>query len=113
MIFFTLTPFWLNFFENMSTIQFNHRVLATITCVFILYTVFRELRRQPAGYYKTILKLLLFYCVTIFTSITAVINAVPFLIGITHQIGGLINLTLITLIISEIIKRNYSFTEKL
>ena len=57
---FTLTPFWLNFFENMSTIQFNHRVLATITCVFILYTVFRELRRQPAGYYKTILKLLLF-----------------------------------------------------
>jgi len=41
--------------------------------------------------------------------VTAVLHAVPFVIGITHQLGGLINLTLITLIISEIIKRNYSF----
>ena len=111
---FTLTPFWLNFFENMSTIQFNHRALATITCIFILYTVFRELRRQPAGYYKIMLKLLLFFILLQYLlGITAVIHAVPFVIGITHQIGGLINLTLITLIISEIIKRNYSFTKKL
>ncbi len=107
---FTLTPFWLNFFENMSTIQFNHRVLATITCLFILYATFKEHNRQPAGFYKTILKLLLFFIVLQYLlGVTAVIHAVPFVIGITHQLGGLINLTLITLIISEIIKRNYSF----
>ena len=107
---FTLTPFWLNFFENMSTIQFNHRVLATITCIFILYATLKEFRKQPQGYYKTILKLLLFFIVFQYLlGVTAVIHAVPFVVGITHQIGGLVNLTLITLIISEISKKSYSF----
>jgi heme A synthase len=93
----------------MSTIQFNHRALATITFVFILYTVLRELKSQPAGYFKTILKLLLFFIVSQYLlGITAVIHAVPFVIGITHQLGALINLTLVTLILSDIYNRNYS-----
>jgi cytochrome c oxidase assembly protein subunit 15 len=35
---FALQPFWLNFFENILTIQFNHRVLAYL--IFVMVCVF-------------------------------------------------------------------------
>lgn len=108
---FDLNPLWLNFFENMSLIQFNHRLLATFTCFYILITVIRELGKKPKGIHKVFLIMLGFLIISqYFLGISAVLYAVPFLIGLVHQLGALLNLTILTLIISERFKNNYNLT---
>ena len=106
---FDLNPYWINFFENMSLIQFNHRLLATFTCFYIIITVIIELGKKPEKIHKRFLIILAFLIITQYLlGITAVLYAVPFLIGLVHQLGALLNLTLLTLIISEKFKNNYS-----
>lgn len=41
---FSLTPFWQNFIVNKGTVQFCHRLLATITALTVLVTAIRGLR---------------------------------------------------------------------
>ena len=106
---FDLNPNWINFFENMSLIQFNHRLLATFTCFYIIITVIIELGKQPEKIHKRFLIMLAFLIISQYLlGITAVLYAVPFLIGLVHQLGALLNLTLLTLIISDKFKNNYS-----
>jgi cytochrome c oxidase assembly protein subunit 15 len=43
-----LTPFWRNLFENLATVQFNHRLLAVITLLaVIVYWAMAMQRRLP------------------------------------------------------------------
>ncbi len=48
--FYRLHPVWLNFIANQATVQFDHRVLATVTALSVLVTAVMGLREPlPAG----------------------------------------------------------------
>ena len=101
---FDMSPLWKNFFENTSLIQFNHRILATFTCITILTTSLIYLRKYNEYHIinKVLLLGIIFAIILQYSlGVLALINYVPLTLGLIHQLGGLLNLTLITLFISH------------
>ena len=101
---FDMSPLWKNFFENTSLIQFNHRILATFTCITILTTSLIYLRKYNEYHIinKVLLLGIIFAIILQYSlGVLALINYVPLTLGLIHQLGGLLNLTLITLLISH------------
>lgn len=98
---FVLQPIWKNFFENISLIQFNHRIFATCTAFFLIYVSVRQLKFGN-NLEKKILKLIII-CVSFqyILGILVVRLYVPISIGVLHQFGSLIILSLLTILISE------------
>lgn len=99
---FVLTPFWINFFENKNLIQFDHRILATVTSAIIIFTWFKNhklIKTRLLGKFLTFstIFIVLQYSLGI---ITLKLN-VPISLGVIHQLGSLIILSLITICISE------------
>ncbi|MDH5766204.1 MAG: COX15/CtaA family protein [Gammaproteobacteria bacterium] len=91
---FTLTPIWHNFFENIITVQFDHRVLATT--LFLLIPVFwaksRKLELKPTA--RLSINLLLAALVLQITlGISTLLLVVPVALAATHQAGAVILLT--------------------
>ena len=100
---FLLKPLWTNFFENISLIQFDHRVLASITSLTIILTCIND--RKKFG--NTLIRgLYLFIISAIILQYTlGVITLklyVPIALGAIHQLGSLIVLSAITILFSEI-----------
>ena len=98
---FVLQPIWKNFFENISLIQFIHRIFATFTAFFLIYVSVRQLKFGN-NFEKKILKLIII-CVSFqyILGILVVRLYVPISIGVLHQFGSLIILSLLTILISE------------
>lgn len=100
---FLMEPKWVNFFENMPLIQFNHRILATFTGLIIIYTCIRNLKYFRKSLIGILLKCLLLLIV--FQYIIGIVTlkyAAPVLIGSMHQMGSIIILTILIVILSEI-----------
>ena len=100
---FIMKPLWLNFFENISLVQFDHRVLATITAITILFTCYHNIKIIKDTFINRLFLILsgliiLQYLLGIFV----LKLLVPVSLGVIHQLGSLIVLTLVTIIISEI-----------
>ena len=100
---FRLEPWWKNFFENISLIQFDHRILATFTLCTILYVWFTNNNKKYNRVIRSLLNLLV---LAIFLQyglgILTLLFYVPVGLGVIHQLGSLVLLSLITLVISEI-----------
>jgi cytochrome c oxidase assembly protein subunit 15 len=81
-----LEPFWRNFFDNMTTVQFDHRLLAITTFVLIVVYWFRArsadlpTRARPAAN-----ALLHTAIVQVALGIATLLFAVPVVLGATHQ----------------------------
>ena len=91
----TLSPWWLNIFENITTIQFNHRMVAYLLAglaltqfVWILRTADDEALTRSAG----ILALGIF--VQAGLGIWTLLEVVPLWLGLAHQAGAAIVLIL-------------------
>lgn len=95
---FELTPVWRNFFENIVTVQFDHRVLATL--LFLIIPVFwlkagklaGEGRLHPlarAGSHLLIAALAL----QITLGISTLLLVVPVTLAAAHQAGAVVLLT--------------------
>ena len=107
---FYMSPTWLNFFENTSLIQLNHRILATITSLTILLSAISCITsKQTLRSVNQILLvgIILAIVVQYTLGVLTLVNYVPVSLGIMHQFGGLLNLTLITLFISNNTKKKY------
>ena len=105
-----MSPTWLNFFENTSLIQLNHRILATITSLTILLSAISCITsKQTLRSVNQILLvgIILAIVVQYTLGVLTLVNYVPVSLGIMHQFGGLLNLTLITLFISNNTKKKY------
>ena len=81
-----LDPFWRNFFDNMTTVQFDHRLLAITTFVLIVVYWFQArsaalpARARPAAnalLHSVILQVVL--------GIATLMLAVPVILGAAHQ----------------------------
>ena len=91
---FAIDPLWRNFFENIITVQFDHRVLATI--LFLLIPTFwlkaRQLTLEPMSQLSTHL-LLAALILQVTLGISTLLLVVPVALAAAHQGGAVILLT--------------------
>jgi len=81
-----LEPIWRNFFDNMTTVQFDHRWLAITT--FVLVVAFWSRARKaelPARARPMVNALLHTAILQVALGITTLLMAVPVILGATHQ----------------------------
>ena len=104
---FALTPFWTNFFDNMTTVQFDHRIIAYILAIMIPIFWFKLRRRDVSNRTKTLSNLLLgLLALQIVLGITTLIYHVPTVLGVAHQaIGSLLFITSLAVTQSIISRR--------
>ena len=99
---FILEPKWLNFFENKTLIQFDHRLLASATGLFIMYTCLKNFKLYKNTVIKRLLVILFFLIIFQYTiGILTLKLMVPISIGSLHQMGSVGVLSIIIVILSE------------
>ena len=94
-----LEPGWRNLFENIATVQFVHRVLATTTFLTIL-VFWLSLLRQPLPRPSRVAAhlLMLMADIQVGLGISTLLLHVPVPLAATHQAGALLLLTLALLV---------------
>ena len=91
-----LEPGWRNLFENIATVQFDHRVLATLTFLGIVLFWNRARRMVATTSMRTGLNLLLLIAVIQVTlGISTLLLYVPIPLALLHQAGAMILLTVL------------------
>ena len=96
-----LQPGWRNLFENIATVQFDHRVLAILTLVSVLwFWVYTMKRSLPATARIGVHVLILVAIAQVALGISTLLLHVPVVLGVTHQAGALTLLT-VTLFVSH------------
>lgn len=86
-----MSPFWLNFFENHATVQFDHRMMAYLTAVLVGVFWFKarkaglEPRAQKAAHLLGAMVLL-----QIALGVTTLLLVVPISIAVLHQFGAVL-----------------------
>ena len=92
---FILTPGWRNFFENMATVQFDHRIIAYVLAVLVPIFWFKVRRRDVSR--QTVIAtntLLVLVFTQIVVGISTLLHHVPVTLGVAHQgIGSLVFVT--------------------
>ncbi len=88
---FDLSPFYLNFFENITTVQFNHRLLATSTFVIVLlYWVCRRSYMTTARSRRILDSLTIMVLVQAGLGIATLLLAVPVVLAVLHQATAMV-----------------------
>ena len=93
-VMFMQSPLWRNFFENIATVQFDHRLLATlvITAVCMLWFAAR-LHTLPAGARTGLHLMLAAVLLQYGLGISTLLMHVPVPLAAIHQAGALLLLT--------------------
>lgn len=91
---YALQPWWINWFENIATVQFNHRVLAYAVFALVVYYWWQAHRTGlPAGVRLIFHTLFTAVVVQIALGIATLLFVVPVALGALHQAGALVVLT--------------------
>ena len=81
-----LEPFWRNFFDNMTTVQFDHRLLAIATLVFVVaYWVRSRKARLPDRARRSTNALLHTVALQVVLGISTLLLGVPVWLAASHQ----------------------------
>ncbi len=100
---FTVQPFWLNWFENVTAIQFNHRMIAYLLILLIPFFCFSvrrlgiTLRSRKAAHL-----LLAMLVIQVSLGVATILLHVPVVIAASHQGGAIILLTIALFITREV-----------
>jgi len=93
--YFDLTPWYLNFFENIAAVQFDHRLLAIVTFCLITVMWFKARKEKLAGPSMTALNLMMATAlIQVALGISTLLLFVPMALAASHQAGALILFTL-------------------
>ncbi|MEO8754552.1 MAG: COX15/CtaA family protein [Casimicrobiaceae bacterium] len=87
-----LAPWWKNFFYNMATVQFDHRVIAW-TLALVVPVLWWKVRRLPAVHARARAGanvLLALLAAQIALGILTLVNVVPLPLAAAHQAGALL-----------------------
>jgi len=96
-----LQPGWRNLFENIATVQFDHRLLATLTFVsIIVFWNYARTRALSLSARAGIHLLLLTAVAQVGLGISTLLLHVPVALGVTHQ-GGALTLLSVTLFVTH------------
>ena len=91
---YNLTPAWLSMFEDITTVQFNHRMFAYLIVILVLVFVGLSFKRGVNGVQKLSLVLLLIALVSQVTlGITTLLLIVPIPLAAAHQAGAILLLS--------------------
>ena len=83
---FALEPWWLNFFDNLATVQFDHRILALTTFAMIIVFWLRIRKSElPARVAKSVNALLHTAVLQVGLGIATLLLVVPIILAATHQ----------------------------
>ncbi len=88
-----LRPWHLNLFENVAAVQFDHRLLATVTAIVALGTVFYGLRRAAPLARPALVALGAAVLVQYALGVLTLVWAVPIALGTAHQATAMLVLT--------------------
>lgn len=100
---FVLKPLWHNFFENIATVQFNHRLLATVVFVSILIFYGLAIRQNPPARIKIGLHLMLIMLfIQVSLGISTLLLSVPVALAASHQMGAVLLFTLVLYVAHQI-----------
>ncbi len=104
-----LQPGWRNLFENIATVQFDHRVLATLTFVAVILFWFRTRHRLTTSAARIGLHLLLLVVfIQVTLGISTLLLHVPVALASMHQAGALTLLTVLLFVIHQLQPRTNS-----
>ncbi len=96
-----LHPGWRNFFENIATVQFDHRVLALLTFAsIVIFWNYARSRLRTRSARTGIHLLLLAAVIQVSLGISTLLLHVPVALGVTHQ-GGALTLLSVTLFVTH------------
>lgn len=98
-----MEPRWSNFFDNIATVQFDHRWLAiTLATSIVLFWIYAR-RADLAGRSRVVLHLMLVMVLTQVTlGITTLLFVVPVPLAAAHQAGALMLFTIMLLLSHEL-----------
>ncbi len=100
---YSLQPFWLNWFENVTTVQFNHRMTAYLLVLIIPFYCFTVRRIGITARSRMAAHLMLSMLVIQVTlGIATLLLHMPVAVAASHQGGAIILLTLSLYITREI-----------
>jgi cytochrome c oxidase assembly protein subunit 15 len=89
-----LEPGWRNLFENIATVQFDHRLLATVTfCGTVVFWLFAVRQNLSPGARLGAHLLALAVVIQVSLGISTLLLHVPVALAATHQGGALVVLT--------------------
>ena len=95
-----LEPTWRNFFENIATVQFNHRLLAISTFALVLVFVIRVIKDKALRpLRKPTLTLAGVATIQVGLGISALLWFVPVVLGAMHQAVALILLSVMLYVV--------------
>ncbi len=89
---FMLEPWWMNFFYNMATVQFDHRAIAwllALTVPVLWWKIRRDTSASPRAR-QGVHGLLAMLAIQATLGIATLVNGVPLQLAILHQAGGLV-----------------------
>jgi cytochrome c oxidase assembly protein subunit 15 len=96
---YALEPWWVNLFENLATVQFNHRLVAYLLCLVIPAYWFMARRQDLAAGTRRLFNLLLaMLAIQVTLGIATLINFVPVSLAAAHQAGALLLFTIALLL---------------
>ena len=98
-----LQPAWTNFFENVATVQFQHRVLAISLFLVVIAFWFIAIKNTRPGRVRLALHLLLAaIALQVILGISTLVMKVPVPLAAAHQAGGVILLTAIIFVTHQL-----------
>jgi len=100
---FVISPMWRNFFENITTVQFDHRLLAT-TLFFSLIVFYSMAIKKGVGSRtkKGLHFLLMMAFIQVTLGISTLLLQVPVALAASHQAGALVLFTSIIFVTHQI-----------
>jgi len=88
---YAMQPWWTNLFENIATVQFNHRLIAYLLCLVIPAFWLTAMRSAlPARTRRGVHLLLGWLAVQVTLGITTLLFVVPVPLAAAHQAGALV-----------------------
>ncbi len=88
-----MTPFWKNLFENVLTVQFNHRMIAYVIAIVVLLHFIQCLISKSELAIKGAMPLLVLTLAQIALGIVTLLQFVPLDLALYHQGGAVILLS--------------------
>jgi cytochrome c oxidase assembly protein subunit 15 len=100
---FTLSPVYLNFFENITTVQFDHRVLAVTTFFVVIWFWWKGRRNGAAGRLRCAMDAMaMVVCIQVALGISTLLLVVPLTLAAAHQAGAAVLLGITIWVLREI-----------
>ena len=104
-VIFMQEPLWRNFFENIATVQFDHRLLAMLVFVSVMLFWLLSLRQSFPRHVRIGLHLLMAaVLLQVALGISTLLLHVPVALAATHQAGALLLLTVVLFINQRLVQ---------